>query len=148
MKQIKLTKGLYALVDDEVFGLLSNQNWSVSKAQSNLFYAANDKYGLMHRFIMGNPIGMEIDHINGNGLDNRKENLRICSHQQNMINRKMHKNNTSGFRGVYLDGNRWRAQIKVMGKMLRLGSFIKKEDAAVAYINAANIYFKEFMRKD
>ena len=83
---------------------------------------------------------------NGNGLDNRKANLRICSNSQNQANRGVGKNNTSGFKGVWFDNRvlRWRAAIQVLKKRIQLGKFDLKEDAARAYNKAATKYFGEF----
>jgi hypothetical protein len=90
MKEILLTQGKVALVDDDDFIKVSSGTWCAQRAKTT-FYAHGHiphrkKIISMHRFIMGDPEGKEIDHINGNGLDNRKENLRIVSHQENMIN--------------------------------------------------------------
>jgi hypothetical protein len=88
--------------------------------------------------------GIYVDHINRNGLDCRKENLRIATNSQNNMNRGMFKNNTSGYRGVHRKGNMWRAMIYVSGKQIRLGTFKNIKDAASAYNAAAIQYHGEF----
>lgn len=104
---------------------------------------------LLHREIMNCPKGMEVDHINGNRLDNRKENLRVCSRIENQRNKKLYKNNTTGAKGIYMHKNknrnkRWQAYIKVNNKKKSLGYFLTREEAAAAYDKAALLYFKEF----
>ena len=86
------------------------------------------------------------DHINRNELDNRKENLRKATHQQNSCNRSLRKDNTSGVTGVYFDktNNNWYASITIFGKHIKLGTFANKEDAIKARLNAEVKYFKEF----
>jgi hypothetical protein len=81
---------------------------------------------------------MEVDHINGDGLDNRLENLRVCRHADNLRNGRMRPNNTSGFRGVTVGKcGRWRAQIAINGKQIVLGEYFDKIEAAMAYDWAA-----------
>ena len=87
----------------------------------------------LHREIMQAPPGVEVDHINGDRLDNRRSNLRLCSRDENMRNRRMHRNNTSGLKGVSRHGRRWRAQLQVDGKKLHIGVFDTREEAHDAY---------------
>lgn len=100
----------------------------------------------MHREIMQTPMELQTDHINGNKLDNRKENLRICTCSENQHNKKIYKNNLSGYKGVYFDkaNNCWRALIRINGKKIYLGTFYASKDAAKAYDIAAKKYFGEF----
>ena len=101
-----------------------------------------------HRLIMGKPNGMDVDHINGDKLDNRKKNLRICTSHNNDCNHCAPKNNTSGFVGVsysqYHKG--WRAYITIYGKQISLGIFDNIEDAVEARRLAEKQYFGEFSR--
>jgi len=100
----------------------------------------------LHRFIMNSPKGKVIDHINGDKLDNRKQNLRIYTIKQNIINSKISKNNTSGYTGVSFRKNRnvYRANIMVNRKQIYLGSFERIEDAVLARKKAEEKYFGEF----
>lgn len=99
MKLIPLTQGMVAIVDDEDFPRISSVKWSVQK-NCNTFYAKRNtpaingkRQGieLMHRWVLNPPVGKEIDHINGNGLDNRKINLRAVTHRQNGRTREHNK---------------------------------------------------------
>lgn len=109
-------------------------NWFEGKAQR--IYA--------HRLIMKAPAGWEVDHINRNPLDNRRENLRLATHSQNGAN-KAHPNSASGYRGVYkASKNRWHARIKVDGRPLYLGSFGSPHDAARRFNEAAIEKYGEF----
>ena len=86
------------------------------------------------------------DHKNGNTLDNRRNNLRAATHSQNSYNQKLAKNNTSGYKGVFKDKNRWRAAIMVNDSTVSLGSFKCKEQAALNYDMAAKKYFGKFAK--
>ncbi len=102
---------------------------------------------LLHRFILPHiTSGMVIDHINGDGLDNRKCNLRICTQQQNSLNRVSHKNSSSKYLGVSFHKNKYIARIKNKDTVLRLGSFTDEKLAAKAYNDAAIIYHGEYAR--
>ena len=113
---------------------------------SNKGYARSGKDKFLHRLIMNAPDGMDVDHINGNPLDNRKSNLRICSRSQNQMNKGKYKNNTTGFKGVhfYKPTGKFVSRIKVDGKNLYLGCFEKAEDAYKAYCDACVKYHQEF----
>jgi hypothetical protein len=101
MKRIPLTKGYEAIVDDEDYEYLMQWVWRAKCRAGETIYAVGRRWALgMHRVIIGAGDGEEVDHINGNGLDNRKVNLRLCSRAENSRNRRKQKNNTSGFRGV------------------------------------------------
>lgn len=145
MKQIELTRGKVALVDDDVFDYMSQWTWCTVKS-GNKFYAFSGGGILMHRIITEAPDDMFVDHINGNGLDNRRKNLRICTPAENTANRKKNKNNTSGFKGVY-----WRSKKRLFEASIRkdkkyhyLGYFELAIDAALAYDAAAKKLFGEF----
>lgn len=152
-KEIPLTQGKVALVDAEDYDWLNQWKWYASKQKNGSFYAMrrikeNGKRFpvLMHRIIIKTPKNMETDHINRNGLDNRKYNLRICTNSQNQMNRGKPKNNKSGYKGVYWNkkDKRWRAEIMVNQHLNFLGNFSMKEDAALAYNKAAIKHYGEF----
>lgn len=150
MKKIVLTKGKYAFVDDEDYEIISKTKWYAgSRKGQDKYYAMNWK-GRMHRFILKAKKNQEVDHINGNTLDNRKENLRICDSSQNKANSVISSRNTSGYKGVYRSKTnkhkKWIANIKAYGVVYRLGYFHKKEDAAKAYNKKAIELFGEFAR--
>ena len=159
MKEILLTQGMVALVDDEDFEYLSQWKWYADK-KSQTFYAVrytklsrvNGKRKRikisMHRLILNTSPTDTSDHANGNGLDNRRINLRICTDAQNNMNRGLSKSNTSGFKGVCWDKQyrMWRAQIHINKTRIRIGRFEDKEKAAIAYNEAAIKYHGEFAR--
>lgn len=142
MKTIELSKrgkykGLYfALVDDSDFDYLNEYNWSVMLPYKSKYAGTfnNNKMILMHRLIMDAPNVLEVDHIDHNGLNNQKSNLRICLHWQNISNRSMQYNNTLGFKGVSFDKNRkkWVVQIQSRGTKY-IKRFDDKYDAARHY---------------
>ena len=152
--EIKLASGKgVALVDFADYGLVSRYNWSYrynthDKSKGYAQSWINGKTVSMHRMIMHAQKGQEIDHINGNGLDNRRDNLRFCTHAENARNGKQ-RANTSGYRGVYWNkrqGN-WQVQIRnAEGRLRWLGNFINVYDAAQAYNFAACIYHGKFAR--
>ena len=150
MKEVKLTKGKIALVDDEDYALVSQYKWHASEwSCGGKFYArtkVNGKDTYMHNLIMGEK---GIDHLNGDSLDNRKSsNLRRSTHQENLRNRGKQKTNASSqYKGVYYEKliSKWRAQINIgNGKIIKLGSFSNEQDAARAYDIAATEHFGEY----
>lgn len=152
MKEITLTQGKIALVDDADFEWLNQWNWCASReTHSQLWYAARTEIVdgrrfevKMHRLILGLVYGDSIrtDHRNGDRLDNQRHNLRIATASQNAMNSKFRVNNTSGFKGVHRQKNRWRATI--CKKFL--GSFLTPEEAHRAYKQAACKIFGDFAR--
>lgn len=106
---------------------------------------------LLHHLLLGKPPeGMVVDHINGNPLDNRRNNLRICSSSQNNMNRKISIRNKSGYKGVSWSQstNKWKAKITVNKKCLTIGYFENKIEAKKAYDEAGKKYFGEFFRSE
>lgn len=143
MAHLILTKGMKTVVDDESFSEISKSKWSASWS-GRVWYAKNNK-GYLHRLIANAPAGLCVDHINGDTLDNRRKNLRICSHQQNTFNGPSRKP-SSGFKGVSRFKNKWWARLTVNGKTINKGSFDSVIDAARAYDDLARRFHGEFAR--
>jgi hypothetical protein len=155
-KQIPLGHGLFALIDDEDYALLSQYNWFVINNNGKL-YAYRLQYVdgkrtkvYMHKAILP-PIDARIlDHINGNGLDNRRANLRHASVSQNAQNQGKQTRNglaASQYKGVMRHHTgKWRVAIKAKERRIHLGVFADEKDAARAYNDAAIKYFGEFAR--
>lgn len=152
MKKIKLTKNQLALVDDEDYEYLSLFSWQAQRIGNGKYRTItwtkrpNRTFLRMHTLIMNPPRGMEVDHIDGNPLNNQKSNLRICTHANNMLNRSKEKGNTTGYKGVSFQKNRYISRIRVNNKEYWIGSFDSPEDAAKAYDDAARIYHGEFAK--
>lgn len=154
-KEIPLSKGKVAIVDAADYEWLNQWKWSASENRSGTWYARrslgtrDEQHTLMmHRAILNVQSKLHVDHINGNGLDNRRFNLRLCTPAQNQYNRGICANNTSGFKGVYwVKGHeKWQAQIHVNGKHYHLGFFDTAEAAAYAYDTAALELHGEFAK--
>lgn len=139
MKQIKLTQGKYAIVDDDMFEYLNQWKWSCSSdeyaVRSGRKVGNKRPYIFMHRLILGTKNEYISDHINGNKLDNRKLNLRFATISENNHNRKLNRNNTSGYKGVYWYKSKgyWRAQVRNNGKRILIGYFKTLKEAVKAY---------------
>jgi hypothetical protein len=136
----------YLWLDDEKF--VKGYKIRLNKDGYVKFSGTKDglKNKLLHRIIMGEPVGKEVDHINGNKRDNRRENLRICNRSENNRNTGKKSNNTSGFKGVSWKKQRgkWRASIRVDGKCKHLGYFDDPQTAYRSYCRAATKYHGEF----
>lgn len=153
MKEITLTHNKVALVDDEDFNRLNEWAWSARKGKNGKWYAhrSNGEKNPtvhMHREIMGAKEGEQVDHWNGNGLDNRRENLRLCSNQQNSQNRGLGRNSSTGFKGVtwHKGREKYRAYIKVNGRQIHIGYYKTSIEAAQAYDGRAVELFGRFAR--
>lgn len=153
-KRIKLTKGYFALVDNEYFEFHNQWNWHAKEGKNTVYAVRTEGSGVnkknikMHREIMNAPKGIEVDHKNGNGLDNRKRNLRYATHQQNQMNKGPQSNNKSGYPGVHLEkgSGKWIAYIKLDGKHINLGRFEILGDAVKVRKAAEKKYFGSFAR--
>jgi len=137
--------GNFALIDDEDYDKVKDFNWY----KSTLGYAVafdGKKYVWMHRLINSTPIGMETDHINRSKLDNRKSNLRTCTHGQNHLNKPKKLGTSSRFVGVSLYRPRmtWRTTVKKDGKQRTVGYFKNELEAALAYDKVASKLHGEF----
>jgi hypothetical protein len=156
MREIQLTKGYKVIVDDDDYENLSAYRWYATAVCGHLVYAGRKvrcengerKELLMHRVIMCAPDGMEVDHVNANTLDNRKCNLRLCSHMQNSQNQPKNSRNTSGYKGVSWNKKcaKWEVRIKVAGKRLTLGYFSDITAAAASYAEASREHHGDFGR--
>jgi len=143
---------VYALVDAGDEALVVGHRWRVKDvrgclyAETSIPTISGQQSLLMHRLLM--PELPYIDHRNGNGLDNRRSNIRPATHAQNMKNKKLPRTNTSGFKGVSMDKEtgRWLARIYCDGRPFRLGGYATPEEAGMAYDEAALIYHGEFAR--
>lgn len=147
---IPLTKGEFCVVDEADAEMVLQHRWYTNDRGLGYRYAirtAPSGSEYLHRLIAGAERGEVVDHINGNTLDNRRDNLRVCTHQQNIFNCKC-RPSKSGFKGVYLyhDKRRWAATITVGGKRTWLGLFDDPKEAARAYDAAAKERFGEYAR--
>ncbi len=147
VKQVNLTQGKVALVDDEDYGFVMRWTWSLSAKG----YAQEGHYHkqYMHRLLTQCPKGKQVDHINGDKLDNRRDNLRICTHGQNLCNQMpQQRKKTSIYKGVFLvkGAKTWTARIRKDRKNINLGRFQDEREAAIAYNAAAKIHHGEFAR--
>lgn len=155
MITIPLTQGQVAFVDEADYEDVSKFKWWAFRGGAT-FYACAFTKNLkkssiikMHRYILQPPFHLDVDHINGNGLDNRRKNLRTCTSSQNMANRRKTLGTcSSDYKGVYWyeRKGKWGSSIKKWGKRFWLGYFINERDAAIAYDNASEKMFGDFSR--
>jgi len=151
-RTIPLTQGQVAIVDDGDYEELAKYKWYAQKIDRRVYAVRkvgppNARLTLyMHRQILNPRPDQQCDHINGNGIDNRRANLRLCTHTQNCYNMHIDPNHSSRFKGVLWDKERrkWRAEIVVDYKTHYLGRFADEKVAALSYDTAAREYFGEF----
>ena len=153
---VTLTMGYEAIIDAADIHLVGGVSWRANKSR-NAVYAAHHKrrdgkrsFITMHRVIVSAPENMSVDHINGDGLDNRRANLRLATNAENMWNMRRPARNTSGYKGVSWNKriSKWKAQIQVKGKIMHLGSFDDPQKAHAAYCDAAARHFGEYARTE
>lgn len=156
--EIPLSGGLVAFVDEADAPLVQSRNW-YALTRGQLSYALSAQpYSktvpprsplMMHRLIMGAQKGEIVDHADGDGLNNRRSNLRLCSHAENMRNTRIRRvDKSSRFKGVSLDvtSGRWRVEVEKDGRRVYVGSFKDEEVAARRYDAAARLMFGSFAR--
>lgn len=153
---VPLTLGYEATIDASDVAAVGEMNWHAkvdkrSDGSVRAVYAVHSGNRLkvkMHRLIVKSPNGVEVDHVNGNGLDNRKINLRYATASENRRNQKKRVDNTSGVKGVVwvADRHKWVAQIYANGRRTQLGYFAKLEEAKAAYSQASINLHGEFSR--
>lgn len=159
-KEIPLTQGKVAIVDDHQYERVMQFKWCAQYAHG-LWYAhrktsrangAKSRVVQLHRFITNAPAGMEVDHKNGNGLDCTDDNMRLCTHAENQRNTKKPSTNTSGYKGVSWHKTsgkmtgKWVAQIGINRQNVYIGLFSDPIDAALAYDAKARELHGEFAR--
>lgn len=151
MKEMQLTRGLVALVDDEDYEWLTQWSWHATNHLGKSYACRSGRAPAkraiyMHRVILNAPASMHVDHINGNLLQNTRDNLRLATRAQNLANRGKTIVSQSGFKGVYrqLNRDKWLVQIKADGVVHHVGMFLDKEDGARAYDQAARIFHGPF----
>ncbi|MHC4799928.1 MAG: AP2 domain-containing protein, partial [Planctomycetota bacterium] len=157
-KLLPLSQNKFAIVDADDYERLNKYKWCLSKAPHTNYALtrlkarpvkpkrAKRKAILMHRFILNAPRHLVVDHINHNGLDNRKSNLRLCTRAQNCYNSRSFNNKSSRYKGVSWDKQRKRfvAYIRCNGKCYNLGRFKSETEAARAYDKKAKELFGEY----
>lgn len=148
--EILARHGETILIDDEDANIVAGITWSVLRIRQLAYATARveGKRVYMHRVVSHAPDGVSVDHINGEGLDNQKANLRFVTHSQNCMNTRKRSNQSSRFRGVYFDKGkgRWRAQVTASGVQTTIGTFESEEAAAVAYDREARLRFGQYGR--
>lgn len=140
--RIPLGQGLFAILDEPDAGRAAALDWGPLRGRKTVYARSGNV--LLHRFVMQPEQGMVVDHIDGDGLNNARSNLRVCTPMQNHANARKHTNSSSYFKGVYRHRRRWRAQIIVDKERVALGSFETQTRAAMAYDKAARFYFGQF----
>ncbi len=150
IRYIPLTRGYFAIVDAADYDWLSQYKWTAIVCGNSVYPVRND-HGhsvLMHRQIMQPAPGEVVDHIDGNGLNQRRANMRCCSQGQNLLNRKAWTAKKSKYKGVRWSkrSRKWIAEITLHGKRQWLGTFEKEEDAARAYDRRARELFGQYAR--
>lgn len=155
MAQFKTSNGYTVTVDDEDFAWVTRHSWYGNASKSKgLVYIQRTQWGVgrrqqliyLHRAIIGAERGQHVDHRNGDTLDNRRDNLRLCTHAQNMGNRRVPLKNKTGFKGVRENHRGIDVRFDAQCGQKRLGTFATAEEAAAVYDAAAKEAFREFAR--
>lgn len=146
---ITLRSGHVLLVDEQDEELARAYSWHASHSRQTWYARTSSarKTVYLHRLLLGATRGQIVDHCNGNGLDNRRDNLRFVTHTQNCQNRRRKRTSVRvSYKGVSVSESRFRAEIVVDGQRIRLGTFDTELEAAQTYDAAARLYFGEFAR--
>ncbi len=151
---VPLTRGYEAIIDAADVPLVEGFNWIAFVRPHTVYVISSRKTGntpstiYLHRLIMGAPVGLEVDHVDCNGLNNRRNNLRFASKSQNAHNQRIRSNNRSGVKGVSFNKKRglWVAHIKIQYKSRTIGSFRTIEEASAAYAAASAALHGEYGR--
>jgi hypothetical protein len=150
---VPLSLGYSAVIDASDVQLVAGSNWYAKRGRNTIYairavYVGDQKSTSehLHRIILGAQQGVQVDHIDGDGLNNRRANLRAVSASENAMNQRLRKNNTSGHRGVSYCAarNKWIAQIQAFNNYYHLGKFETKEEAIIAYMRASAELHEEF----
>lgn len=156
---IIIRNGLECIIDDCDLPIIQSKSWLVKECNGKKYLRNDISFYVdctktkrktirtyFHRYIMSPGIGLEVDHINGNTLDNRRENLRICTHKQNIQNQKLRTDNTTGYKGVHYSERRhkYMACIRTNGKTIHMGGYETAEAAAAVYKAKALELFGEY----
>ena len=150
-KKISLTRGFMTIVDDDWYEMLSQVKWFAVRGRptQSPYAASSHCQDRMHRIITDAPKELHVDHINGDTLDNRKSNLRLCTLQQNSFNQRVRKHKKSSiYKGVFYIKHidKWNANTRVNGKWINLGYYSSEYDAALAYNEGVIKHHGEFAR--
>ena len=153
---VPLTRGYEAIIDAADIAIVDRWNWYADVDAHTVYAVRSAKEGgkqstiIMHRLLVDAPAVMEVDHINGNGLDNRRLNLRLATRSQNMRNKGLSVSNTSGFKGVswHKSESKWQARITLHRKTRYLGLYPTPEAAHAAYCEASTILHGTFSRAE
>lgn len=151
---ISLSQGLEAIIDVADIALVDGRGWYAIKSRKTSYAMSKTRGGKprhligMHRLVISAPDGAFVDHINGNGLDNRRSNLRLAEHQENLRNRGANENSKSGVKGVYrLKSGRWAASFWEGAKSVHLGTFDTLDEATSAYNSKAAAEHGDFFQR-
>jgi hypothetical protein len=157
VREIPLTQGKVALIDDEDFARVNAFKWytlALRKTDGSCRYYAwrsvrqpdgKRVWIYLHRFLMNAPADLVVDHVNGNGLDCTRTNMRLATHAQNVQNMRPHKHGVSGFKGIWRrKSGRWQAEIRAEDRRIRLGTYDDPAFAAAIYDAAARQLFGHF----
>lgn len=153
--EIPLTRSMTAIIDLADVHLVEHLSWHAIPGRVSHYASASipasmggKRNVLLHRFLLSAPAGMEVDHLDGDGLNCRRGNLRVATTAQNQQNRRISADNTSGLKGASFDRTKkqWQAQIRINGRQTKIGHFNSAEEAHEAYVQTALRHFGEFAR--